>query len=561
MMSKFLLIMLTCFAIIGLYGQTPNWLWAKSAGGNNSEEGYSVTYDSDGNQYVTGYFCNTAVFDNIVLTSNGSTDIFVAKLNSAGNWIWVIQAGSTSNVGIESGTSIVADNAGNLYITGYFNETATFGTTTLTSVGAADIFAAKLTGNGDWLWAQRAGGIEYDNGLSLSLDNIGNVLVCGVFQDTADFGSTILTGSGATDIFTAKLDSAGNWLWANKAGGQYSDVDYSISCDSNGSCYITGNYALNIMFGLIELTSTNFNDSNTFVAKLDSEGNWLWAKKAGGISYDRGYGIVVDDNGNSYIVGFYYDIGIFGPYILTNNNFAMGDIFVAKLDTEGNWLWAKSAGGTNDDYGYSIDLDAYGNIYVAGMFKGLALFGTIPLISNGNADIFAAKLDANGNWLWAKSAGGNADDRCLSINVNDSDYPCLTGYFTNSVVFGDTTLSSYSVDDSDIFIAKLDASYTEISDLLNPVIPFTLKNNFPNPFKSFTTISYQLKTNNFVRIEIYNIKGQLISTLVNETEKSGNHRVIWNGTDANGSILSAGVYLCKMMAGNYSSSRKMILLN
>ena len=145
----------------------------------------------------------------------------------------------------------------------------------------------------------------------------------------------------------------GDWLWAKQAGGASNDESYNIAVDANGNSYVTGNFTGSATFGSTTLTSSGYND--IFVAKLDSNGNWLWAKKAGGTSEDNGLSITFDANGNSYVTGYFESSATFGTTTLTSNQYE--DIFVAKLDSNGNWLWAKKAGGINDDYGWSISVD------------------------------------------------------------------------------------------------------------------------------------------------------------------------------------------------------------
>ena len=140
------------------------------------------------------------------------------------------------------------------------------------------------------------------------------------------------------------------------------------------------------------------------VALFAQNEDWIWANQAGGTGYDdTGYSIAVDANGNSYVTGSFFGSATFGTTTLTcSGNFG---IFVAKMDINGNWLWAKQAMGTYSNYGNDIAVDANGNSYVTGYFWGNATFGTTTLTSSGEKDIFVAKLDSNGNWLWAKQAG------------------------------------------------------------------------------------------------------------------------------------------------------------
>ena len=181
--------------------------------------------------------------------------------------------------------------------------------------------------------------------------------------------------------------------------------------------------------------------------------NWLWAKQAGGISGDKGYSIAVDAYGNSYITGYFRESATFGTTTLTSSSDYGSDIFVAKMDINGNWLWAKQAMGTYSNYGNDIAVDANGNSYVTGYFWGNATFGTTTLTSSGQYDIFVAKMDSNGNWLWAKQAGGTSYDDGYSIAVDDNGNSYVTGYFKSNATFGTTTLTSGGI--YDIFVAKI----------------------------------------------------------------------------------------------------------
>ena len=452
-MKKTFLIVLLLFSYIFIFAQLNPWLWAKKAGGTNYDYGSGIAVDASGNSYVTGGFEGTATFGSTTLESSGSQDIFVAKLDNRGNWLWAKKAGGTDS---DYGYGIAVDASGNSYVIGcFYSATATFGSTTLTGNGINNIFVTKLDSSGNWLWAKNARESPYDYGHGIAVDASGNSYVTGYFSGTATFGSTTLTSSGGADIFVAKLDSSGNWLWANNAGGTSDECGNGIAVDASGNSYVTGYFDSNATFGYTTLTSNG--DYDIFIAKLDSSGNWLWAKNAGGSSNDSGNGIAVDASGNSYVTGYFDSNATFGYTTLTSNGDY--DIFIAKLDSSGNWLWAKNAGGSSNDSGNGIAVDASGNSYVTGYFDSNATFGYTTLTSNGDYDIFIAKLDNCGNWLWANNAGGTSDDRGTSIAVDASRNSYVTGYFYDSATFGSTTLTSNGGYDTNIFVTKVHIPY------------------------------------------------------------------------------------------------------
>src|SRR5688572_21766921 len=141
---------------------------------------------------------------------------------------WARKAGSGES---EQGRAIAADANGNIYVAGYFSETTSFGTTNLVSSGTEDVFVAKYTPSGALLWARRAGGNEYDEGRGIAVDASGNVYVTGLFQNTASFPGTNLSSSGASDVFVAKYNTQGTLLWARKAGGNGYDEAYALAID------------------------------------------------------------------------------------------------------------------------------------------------------------------------------------------------------------------------------------------------------------------------------------------------------------------------------------------
>ena len=193
-------------------------MWAKTFGGISSERGVSVAVDSSGNIYTTGYFAETGDFDPGVgtqgLTSSGSDDVFVSKLNSSGGFEWAKKFGGD---GMDWGLSVAVDSSGNVYTTGYFGGTADFdpgvGTQDLISVSNFDVFVSKLNSLGGFEWAKKFGGFDYDTGRSVTVDTSGNVYATGNFGSTVDFdpgvGIQNFISAGGYDVFVSKLSPLG----------------------------------------------------------------------------------------------------------------------------------------------------------------------------------------------------------------------------------------------------------------------------------------------------------------------------------------------------------------
>jgi hypothetical protein len=378
---------------------------------------------------------------------------------------------------LDSNSKTFVDGAGNVYTVGSFFGTVDFDpgveAFALTSAGFDDIFVSKLDGNGNFVWAKRIGSSShYDQATGISVDGSGNVYTTGYFQGTADFdpgiGTLNLTSAGSTDIFVSKLDASGNFVWAKGMGSGSDDFGTGISVDSNGNVYTTGHYDGTVDFdpgaGTTNLTNTGGFDN--FVSKLDASGNFVWAKGMGsGSSSVIARGISVDGSGNVYTTGSFLGTADFDPGADTTNLTSTDtgrDIFVSKLDVSGNFVWAKGMGGNGTDQANGISVDRLGNVYTTGYYSGTVDFdpgaGTTNLTNTGGSDIFVSKLDASGNFVWAKGMGGNGTDQANGISVDGLGNVYTTGVFQNTADFdpGAGTVNLTSVGDAtNGFISKL----------------------------------------------------------------------------------------------------------
>lgn len=402
----------------------------------------------------------------IGLLANSQTSIFE----------WAKQWGEISN---DNGQSIVSDDSGNIYIVGDFQGTVDFdpgpGTYYLTGVGSWDVFISKLDALGNFVWAKQIGTATAENGRAITIDIMGNVYITGFFTGTADFnpGSGVYNVSsyGLDDIFILKLDASGNFVWVKQIGGISFDQSKSIITDLNGNVYTCGKFYGTTDFDPSASTYnlTPFGSWDIFISKLDSLGNFVWAKKIGGTNLEIVNSIVADSFGSIYSVGYFGGTADFDPSIGTYNLTAAGvskDIFLLKLDSFGNFVWVKQMGGGNNDYGYSAFLDGVGNIYTSGYFFDTCDFdpgvGIYNLNSAGVADVFISKLDQAGNFVWAKQIGGLANEIGYSIAVDNFGDVYTLGCFAGTADFdpnlGVFNLSSLGLGDDDVFVSKLDSS-------------------------------------------------------------------------------------------------------
>jgi hypothetical protein len=449
--------------------------FSKQLGGNSLDEGYAIKTDFQGNIYITGFFSGVADFDPgpgvYNLTSFGAEDIFVTKLDYNGNFIWAKQMGGP---GVDYSYSISFDENNNSYLTGFFSGIADFNPSisnyNLTSFGLYDVFICKLDPIGNFIWAKQIGGNNNEQGKSISVIN-NSIVITGNFRGTVDFNPGLglfnlsSPGIGVNDVFICKLDTSGNFLWAKQIGGNLSDDSYSSTTDNIGNIFIAGHFDTNADFdpgaGAFILNSNGGVD--VFVTKLDNSGNLVWAKNIGGISNELESDITCDNNGNVIVIGNFNGLADFDPGPGTFNLSPTGpnDIFICKLDPLGNYVWAKQMGGNGIDYGYSIDRDDLGYLYSTGSFSGTADFdpgvGIYNLSSIGNDDIFLSKLDYNGNFIWAKQMGGPGVDYGLNICIDPNNNLYATGFFSGTAdlnpEIGTDFFTSYG--SYDVFINKM----------------------------------------------------------------------------------------------------------
>ncbi len=388
-----------------------------------------------------------------------------------GNFVW---AKGMGGAGYDLGFDVAVDSNGNMYMAGRFSGSADFdpgaGVFNLTSAGYYDFFVSKFDSSGNFIWAKGVGGAGQDQSYGITTDSSGNVYTTGRFSGTVDFdpgvGTANLISVGDSDIFVSKLDSSGNFIWAKGMGGSDYDSGYSIATDSSSNVYTTGSFGGTVDFdpgaGAFNLVSAGSDD--IFVSKLDSSGNFIWAKGMGGASGDYGSSIATDSSGNVYTIGGFYGTVDFDPSTGVFDLASVGsdDIFVSKLDSSGNFAWAKGMGGSSYDYGNGIATDSNGNVYTTGDYFGTVDFdpgaGVFNLTSAGYSDIFISKLDSSGNFAWVKGMGGASRDSGYGIATDLSGNVYTTGYFGATADFdpGTGTVNLVSAGNEDIFVSKLD---------------------------------------------------------------------------------------------------------
>ncbi|MFK7785615.1 MAG: SBBP repeat-containing protein [Crocinitomicaceae bacterium] len=525
MKIQYLLALFILLTSANLLAQTLDFEWANQYGGMDIDNGRAIHTDTDGHVYVVGNFEGTADFDAGVgvnnLTSFGSNDVFVIKLESNGDLIWARQIAKGTPDAF--GTSVGTDDNGNVYTTGVFYGTAEFdplgATASLTSNGGSDVFTHKMNANGELVWVKQFGGLENDSGSS-TIEANGNVMTTGQYFGTADFdpgsSSLNLTASGESDIYFQKLDTDGNLIWAKSIGGIGYDSGSSVLTDISGNYYSIGSFSETVDFdsgaGVSELISNGIGD--IFILKLDANGDFTWVKQIGGISLEIPGAIQLDDNSDVYVTGSFFDTVDFdpGPGVINVASIGNMNTFILKIDQNGDYIWSKQFGGVDNVNAVDLEVTSEGFLLVSGNFQGTIDFnpnvGIDNLTAIGQRDIFLQILNSNGEYIWTETIEGAGWDLLGDMSIDENGNIYSTGSFAVTADFDPSTnvsnLSSFG--SYDMFVQKLNDTPLDLSNLEGKR-GFTV---YPNPtkgqffvFNDSNSANVQIRVFDAVGTEVY----------------------------------------------------------
>ncbi len=415
------------FFIVCLFQYIPkagaqSFAWATQflSSNSNTKLLYDMTVDNDGNIYSTGIFYGTVDFDpgpgvfNLTAAPASNADAFIVKMNAAGQLIWAKQIGNTN---IEVGVSIIYDPRGFLVISGTFDGTVDFdpgpGVMNVTSAAQRDIFIARFTLDANIVWVKQIGGPGTDNSApQMVLDRQNNIVF---------FGSM---GSNSFD------------------------------CDPGPG---------------VNIINTN-GSIDGLIFKCDADCNFLWAKQFAASGNDLFSDLKIDPENNMIVGGSFMGTGDYdpGPGVATISSVSTTDldIFAMKLTSSGDLIWVRTcrnSSGGNDAHawGYSIDYDVEGSVYLSGSFYATLDVdpgpGTTTVTSAGDEDAYVLKLSKTGDFIWGKRFGSTLQDRGLEIIITDDGIVQSYGSFNGTVDFdpGPGTFNMASAGQTDLFINSL----------------------------------------------------------------------------------------------------------
>lgn len=537
------------------FGEIVSRVMSYNGPGNQLDQCNAITQDQFGRVYATGVSWGG---------SSTKEDYATIKFGEDGDFLWVARYDGPGH-NLDYASAIAVDNSGNVYVTGWSRSGSSYGT--------EDILTIKYNNNGVQQWTARYDGVTgndkyyFDYAKAICVDASGNVYVTGI---------SLKNDSYREDYITLKYNTNGSLLWARRYNGPSNreDMAYSLALDGAGNVYVTGaSYQSNKGYDMVTV-------------KYNNSGTQQWASRynGGANGNDAACEVVVDKSGNVFITG--------SSYVGSNKL----DYVTIKYNSTGQQQWLKSYNGTaNDtDAATGLDIDIYGNIYVTGYSK-----------SSGGAGYDYATIKYRGTdglqeWL-NKYNGGSADKawdvkvfaKTCGLDIYDPlDIPCweiyiyVTGQSVGTGTSNDFLTVRYGEFGNELWANRFngptngsDAAYS-ISVRENypiiyaagsfandygivgiteerpgDVITSGLSKSYPNPFNPETRISFKVEKESNVKIEVFDILGRTVATLVDKKLNSGNHSVSWNASN-----LNSGVYFYRIETDYASETKKLVLV-
>jgi len=440
------------FLCLSVSGYAQQFEWAQGFGGLGLDAGRAVTTDDDGNVFLIGSFSGTANIGGTWFSGNGVQEAFVAKFNSAGTLLWVnLISGPEEDLG----RGAVTDVNGNVFVVGHYTDTVTFyqGQAPFGAAGSEggqDMFIAKYDSNGNLLWFRTCGGTGEDTATDIDLyQPTGKVYVSGGFENRGKFGSTSVLSSGLSDAFLMSMDGDGNVDWVRHGGGNEHDVAAAVAVDKTNESI----YIVGDFYDEVNFDGTALQTagaSDMFLAKYDASGNQIWIRANGGTNVDVATDVGVDHSHRVYVSGYYQLTTVFQNFSATSEGY--NDVFLSQFDADGNCNWLTSAGGDALDNCLGLDVMSDGTTYMTGMFDEEMFAGNETITGDGY-DIFILCYESSGNLRYGRSAGAGQSDFGMATCLGPDEVLYISGYYFYFSDFDGHTIGA--ADNGDGFLAKL----------------------------------------------------------------------------------------------------------
>lgn len=459
-------------------------LWTKTFGGKGADGGSSVQQTADEGYIIVG---NTGSF------GAGHGDVWLIKTDASGDTLWTKIYGQSQ---FDYGISVQQTTDGGYIVLG---NTGSF------SAGDFDVWLIKTNAFGDTLWTRTYGGSGIDWGYSIQQTTDGGYIIV---------GSIISINGNDLDIWLFKTDSSGDTIWTKTFGGILGEEGYSVSETTDGGYIITGISGFSFV-----------GETDVYLIKTDDSGDTLWTRTYGASGNDTGWWVQQTKDEGYIIVGstdFYSGFD--------------GNVWLIKTDVFGDTLWTRKYGGSQSDYGLSVQQT---------LDSGYIIVAETNSFGAGHRDIWLIKTDAIGDTLWTKTVGGSGDDGARSIRQTTE------GGF---IIAGGT--ESFGAGSGDVWLIKTTPDVSSI-ERNNEIITldFSLHQNFPNPFNPSTKITYSIPARSNVSLKVFDLLGSEIVELAKGEIETGTYDITFNADN-----LPSGVYFYRLQAGSFMQTRKMTVL-
>ena len=420
-----------------------------------------------------------------------SYDVYLIKTDSLGDTLW------TRTYDGHWGWSVQQTSDGGYVVAG---DTYSSGT------GTIDFYLVKTDSLGDTLWTRTYSGTSYDQGLSVQQTSDGGYIIAGFM---------LSFGAGLEDVYLVRTDSLGDTLWTRTYGGSDRDVGRSVLQTLDGGYIIVG-----------ERTFAPWDSTNVYLIKVDSLGGSIWERTYGGLDNDGGFSVQQTQDHGYIVAGYTYSMGLGDP-----------DAYLIRTNSQGIAIWERTYGGLDGDRAYSVDRTSDG---------GYVMVGDTWSFGAGRSDVYLVKTDSLGDTLWTRTFGGIEHDYGRTVRQT------LDGGY---IIVGTTRSFGNS---HEVYLIKTDENglIGILEETGRPKMEIAkLLQNQPNPFHGTTVISYSLPGSAQVTLQVFDITGRLVETLVNKAQEHGSYQVQWNSKDN-----PSGIYFCRLQTGDFTDTKKMTLL-
>ncbi|MBN1406653.1 MAG: T9SS type A sorting domain-containing protein [Calditrichaceae bacterium] len=566
--------------------------WVKNFGGIKDEHIDHVVVCSNNDIIVIGTFSDTMIFKSgsqnldTLICENEYEDVFIVKFHSHGSFQWAtsIAHGPQS---YDWWLFPSVDPDGNLFLSGTFIGDVTIGKNEENEISfssleenSLDIFLTKILDDGEIDWARKLGDVEQESVRDIDTDDKGSVYITGRFWENSillpggmNEDITLIGNATSYSIFTTKYDKDGNIKWAEKILSDYDMMSYSITVSKTGKVAIGGYFSESIYLNsdINSDTLISHGVADIFIATYDSNGVYLWATSDGGTEFEMASDIEFDSQENIIVTGSFHGMFIMGDVdtLRSDNSFhdVMDDIFLAKYDSEGHYLWSLREGGSMLDGGEHIQIFKNDKILLSGFYWYEATFSkgkkSSKLVSNiaDTCSHFEAKYTADGDLYWVADVDSSFTTFNTVMAVDSSENMIRAGeYFGNvNIESEDNALPVSGIGGFDIYLAKFVASPTTIKNINRLIRDIKLDQNYPNPFNPVTVINYSVGAIHELPVQvdlsIYNSLGQKVCTLISEKQNPGHYSVAWNASE-----FASGIYYSRLKSDTNSQVKKMLLI-